>query len=220
MNILIVDNHILVRDGLCSLLEAAGHKIVGQAGDGEVAIYETARLRPDLVLMDINMPKMDGIKSLREIKKTMPDTKVVMLTISENEGDLVDAIKAKANGYLLKSQSGEDFLNCLANLENGELALHPSTVTRLIHTLMDQNRRCENQNAELTAREIDVLYLIAQGYSNKIIGKQLSVSENTVKYYVKKILQKLEVHNRTEAASFALRTGILEEESVNIPEPI
>jgi DNA-binding NarL/FixJ family response regulator len=214
MRILVVDDHSLVRDGISSMLESAGHTVVGQCGDGKRAVADTLRLRPEVVLLDIAMPEMNGIEALRQIRDVAPQVKVVMLTISEDENSLVDAIQLGASGYMLKSSSGDEFLRCLASLEDGNLALNRTTATHLIQSLMEVNRGCQDRPADLTDRECEILMLVAEGHSNKVIGQQLSVSENTVKYHVKKILQKLNVQNRTEAVASALRLGMLEQESV------
>jgi DNA-binding NarL/FixJ family response regulator len=213
MRILVVDDHSLVRDGITSMLEAAGYKVVGQSGDGESAVSEALRLLPDVVLLDIAMPKMNGIEALRMIREAAPQIKVVMLTISEDENYLIDAIQLGASGYMLKSSSGEEFLGCLKSLEDGDLALNRSTATHLIQSLMEVKSSNRDQEARLTNREREILQLVAEGFSNKVIGQRLSVSENTVKYHIKKILQKLNAQNRTEAVAYALRSGLLKKEA-------
>ena len=212
MRILVVDDHSLVRDGITSMLEAAGYTVVGQSGDGESAVSDALRHHPDVVLMDIAMPKMSGIEALRLIREAAPDIKVVILTISEDENTLIDAIQLGASGYMLKSSSGDEFLRCLKSLEDGELALNRSTATHLIQSLMEVRSGVKNQRPPLTERECEILQLVADGYSNKVIGQRLSVSENTVKYHIKKILQKLNAQNRTEAVAYAMRSGLLDKD--------
>jgi len=212
MRILVVDDHSLVRDGITSMLEAAGYTVVGQSGDGESAVSDALRHHPDVVLMDIAMPKMSGIEALRLIREAAPDIKVVILTISEDENTLIDAIQLGASGYMLKSSSGDEFLRCLKSLEDGELALNRSTATHLIQSLMEVRSGVKDQRPTLTERECEILQLVADGYSNKVIGQRLSVSENTVKYHIKKILQKLNAQNRTEAVAYAMRLGLLDKD--------
>ena len=212
MRILVVDDHSLVRDGITSMLEAAGYTVVGQCGDGESAGSDALRLHPDVVLMDIAMPKMNGIDALRLIREAAPDIKVVILTISEDENTLIDAIQLGASGYMLKSSSGDEFLGCLKSLEYGELALNRSTATHLIQSLMEVKNGFKDERSPLTERECEILQLVADGYSNKVIGQRLSVSENTVKYHIKKILQKLNAQNRTEAVAYAMRLGLLDKD--------
>jgi len=213
MRILVVDDHSLVRDGITSMLEAAGYTVVGQCGDGESAVSEAVRLQPDMVLMDIAMPKMNGIEALRLIREAAPDIKVVILTISEDENSLMDAFKFGASGYILKSSSGDEFLNFMTSLEDGELALNRSTATHLIQSLMQVKNGYRDRRPHLTDREREILALVADGCSNKVIGQRLSVSENTVKYHLKKILQKMNAQNRTEAVAYAMRLGLLDKES-------
>ena len=213
MRILVVDDHSLVRDGITSMLEAAGYTVVGQCGDGESAVSDAVRLHPDVVLMDIAMPKMNGIEALRLIREAAPDIKVVILTISEDENSLMDAFKFGASGFILKSSSGDEFLNFMQSLEDGELALNRSTATRLIQSLMQGKNGYRDQRPHLTDREQEILALVADGCSNKVIGQRLSVSENTVKYHLKKILQKMNAQNRTEAVAYAMRLGLLDKES-------
>ncbi|MEK7310513.1 MAG: response regulator transcription factor, partial [Chloroflexota bacterium] len=133
MRVLVVDDHSLFRDGIVSLLEAAGYTVVGQAGDGQAAIEAARRTQPDLVLMDITMPHMSGLEALRQIRVELPDVKVVMLTVSDDDTDLLEAIKAGASGYLVKNLNAEEFLQILSGLEHGEVAMTRQTTARLIH---------------------------------------------------------------------------------------
>jgi len=209
MRILVADDHSLFRDGLVSLLEAAGHEVVGQVGDGEAAIEAAARLNPDLVLLDVSMPGLGGLQALRRIKAERPEARVVMLTVSDDEATLLMAMRAGAQGYLLKSLAAGEFLAMIEGLERGEAAVTRKTTARLIQGLS----RTEEPQAEvvdqLTARERELLAFVVQGLSNKAIARKMSISENTVKYYMKNILQKLGAHNRTEAAAHALRAGLV-----------
>lgn len=209
MRVLIADDHSLFRDGIGSLLEAAGFEVVGGAGNGQEAVEAAARLRPDLVLMDINMPVMNGLEAVRQIKQQLPETRVVMLTVSDDDRALVDAIKAGATGYLLKDLNASEFLAMLDGVQRGESAMQRQTMSRLLDNLSNFGRPRVGE-PELTARETELLQLVARGLSNKAIAQQLSISTNTVKYHMKGILQKLGVQNRAEAVARAMRIGVLE----------
>lgn len=209
MRVLVADDHSLFRDGIVSLLEAAGFDVVGQAGDGRAAVESALRLRPDLVLMDITMPHMNGLEALRRIKAELPETQVVMLTVSDDDADLFEAIKSGAQGYLLKSLDAGEFFEMLEGLGHGEVAVTRKTATRLVQGFADLSRLHFDPLDSLTGREIEILRLVAEGLSNKAVAQALAVSENTVKYHMKNILQKLGVQNRTEAATCAIRAGLL-----------
>jgi len=212
MKILIADDHSLVRDGITSLLEAAGHEVVGQASNGREALEKAHRLHPDIVLMDISMPQMDGLEALSRMTREMPQVRVVMLTVSDNDADLLASIQAGAKGYLLKNLTTDGFLRALEELERGGYAMSPQSAFRLIEGLLERSKEPASPPERLTPREVEVLKLAAQGLSNKAIASELSVSENTVKYYVKKILQKLGVQNRTEAVARAVRMDLIRED--------
>ena len=207
MRIYIVDDHSLFRDGLISLLEADGHQVVGQAGDGLTAIEAVPTLQPDLILMDINMPSMNGIEALRQIKASRPETRVIMLTVSEDEDNLVDAIRSGADGYLLKHLNAREFLEMVNGLERGEAAITRQMTMRLLKHMTSSEP--SGEHVLLSEREIEILKLVASGKSNQSIADQLSISENTVKYHLKNILQKLGVSNRTEAVTIAMQKGLL-----------
>jgi DNA-binding NarL/FixJ family response regulator len=207
MRILVADDHSLFRDGLVSLLEAASLDVVGQVGDGEAAVEAALRLRPDVVLMDLNMPGIGGLEALRRLRAEWPTVQVVMLTVSEEQADLVAAVQAGARGYLLKHLKADEFLDMLHGLERGEAAMSRQTTARLMSGV-SQISRSASDPVNLTDREAELLRLLAEGLSNKSIAQKLSLSENTVKYHLKNILQKLGVHNRTEAATQAIRLGL------------
>ncbi len=209
MRVLVADDHSLFRDGIVSLLEAAGFEVVGQVGDGQAAVEATRRLRPDLVLMDLSMPGMNGLAALRAIRAGMPDVQVVMLTVSDADSDLFEAIQSGARGYLLKSLNAGEFIGILEGLRSGEAAITRKTAARLMEGFASLSHQQTKQHEHLTEREIELLQLIVDGLSNKAIAEKLSLSENTVKYHIKNILQKLGVQNRTEAATQALRSGLL-----------
>lgn len=207
MRIYIVDDHSLFRDGLISLLEADGHQVVGQAGDGLTAVEAVPSVQPDLILMDINMPRMNGIEALRQVKAIRSETKVIMLTVSEDEGNLVDAIRAGADGYLLKHLNAREFLEMVNGLERGEAAITRQMTMRLLKHMTSIEQT--GDHILLSDRELEILKLVASGKSNQSIADQLSISENTVKYHLKNILQKLGVSNRTEAVTIAMHKGLL-----------
>jgi len=186
MKILVADDHSLFRDGIISLLEAAGYEVVGQVGNGRMAVEEALRLRPDLVLMDINMPQMNGVEALRLIKAKLPGTQVVMLTVSDVDADLIEAVKCGARGYLMKDLSAPEFLEMLGGLERGEAAITRKTVSHLMDSLAVPSRRQHDLTNDLTQREIELLQLVARGLSNKALAHELSISENTVKYHLRK----------------------------------
>lgn len=210
MRVLVVDDHALFRDGISSLLHAAGFEVVGGASTGQEAIELAARLRPELILMDVSMPAMSGIEAARHIKRQLPDTKIVMLTVSDDDRVLVDAVKAGASGYLLKSLAAAEFLAMLDGVQRGESAMQRQTMSRLIDSLSDFSREREPV-IELTQRELELLKWVAQGYSNKAIAQEMSISPNTVKYHIKNVLQKLGAQNRAEAVATAIRAGWLPE---------
>ena len=214
MNVLVVDDHSLFRDGIISLLEAAGLDVVGQVGDGQEAVEAALRLRPDLVLMDIDMPRMNGWEALRLIKAESPEITVVMLTVSKNDANLLEAVRLGAQGYLLKDLNAEEFLQMVEGVKRGEAAMTPQTTTHLMQELTKNHAQQPVDPADrLTDREMELLQWVADGLSNKAIAQKLSISENTVKYHMKNILQKLDVQNRTEAVMQAIRAGLLTSDS-------
>lgn len=210
MRVLVADDHSLFRDGIVSLLEAAGFEVVGQVGDGRSAVEAARRLRPDVVLMDIAMPEMSGLEATRLILADLPETQVVMLTVSDDDDDLLEAVQAGARGYLLKNLTADQFLEMLGGLERGEAAMTRQTTARLMKGYADLSHQRPDSSALLTQRETELLRLVAKGLPNKAIARTLSLSENTVKYHMKNILQKLGVQNRTEAAAHAIRAGLLD----------
>ncbi len=214
MRVLVADDHSLFRDGLVSLLEAADFTVVGQAGDGQSAVEQAMTLRPDLILLDLHMPIMNGLEALRQIRVKLPETQIVMLTVSDDENNLLEAIKAGANGYLLKHLNSQAFLKALDGLQRGEAAITRAATTKVMKNLADLSAQKETPKlgVALSDREIEILRLVADGHSNQVISERVSLSENTVKYHIKNILQKLNVHTRMEAAIFAMRNGLLKED--------
>lgn len=210
MRVLVADDHSLFRDGIVSLLEAAGFDVVGQVGNGEAAVSETLRLKPDVVLLDISMPKANGLEALKRLRKQTPDVHVVMLTVSDDDADLLEAIQAGASGYLLKSLSAEAFIDLLQGLERGEAAISAKTTARLIKGIGTSQPTRHEPVDSLSERELGLLKLVAEGLSNRAIAQELSISENTVKYHMKNIFQKLQAQNRTEAVTIAIQLRILD----------
>jgi DNA-binding NarL/FixJ family response regulator len=212
MRVLVADDHSLFRDGIVSLLEAAGWEVVGQVGDGQAAVEAASRLKPEVVLMDISMPGLGGLEALRAIRAALPETRVVMLTVSDKDQDLFEAIRLGAHGYLLKNLNASEFLEMLEGLQRGEAALTRRTAARLLRGFATLSQEGSGQREALTEREVALLQLVASGLSNRAVAAQLSISENTVKYHMRNILQKLGVQNRTEAVACALRLGLIEQE--------
>lgn len=212
MNILIADDHTLFRDSLRSLLEAHGLSVIGEARNGREA-YELARkLRPDVVLMDLSMPELDGLAATRLISADLQDVKVVILTASDEDAKLFEAIKSGAQGYLLKNLESDEFFTLLERVGKGEPALTPTLARRLLQEFAKPIKAPEpvQDPDALTDREREVLELLVQGVtSNRKLAQQLGVSENTVKFHVRNILDKLHLHNRAQVVSYAIRHRIV-----------
>ncbi len=213
LRVVLADDHGLFRDGVASLLSAWDVEVVGQACDGAEAVEKTLALRPDLVLMDIRMPRMGGLEATRRVKAALPDVKIVMVTVSDDDHDLFEAVKAGAEGYLLKDMSGTEFGEMLAGLTNGVLPISRPLAGKLLHEFARQARGggpAPRAADDLTEREREVLRLVAHGATNKEVAHRLTISENTVGYHMRNILGKLHVHNRAEAAVRALQEGFAE----------
>ena len=209
MRVLVADDHSLFRDGLVSLLEAAGYEIVAQVADGQKALIQAKSTRPDLILLDLSMPRLNGLEALPQLLEIVPDAKIVILTVSEEDDDLLKVIQAGAHGYLVKNLNAEDFLELLGGLERGEAAVTGRTAARLMARLADNRLPAKTLTEDLTARELELLELVGEGFSNRALSEKLSISTNTVKYHLKNIFQKLGAQNRAEAVAHAIRTGIL-----------
>jgi len=220
MRILLADDHALVRDGLASLMAAWGHEIVAMAGSADEAVALSEATRPDLVLMDVRMPG-GGIAATREIKARSPQVAIVMLTVSEDEGDLFAAVKAGASGYLLKNLRGDELRRMLETVGRGEAALSALSAKRILDEF-GRVTAAESGSGEaerLTHREHEVLTRLTEGLTNKEIAAALGISENTVKYHLKHILAKLHAQSRTEVAVRATREGLVEERPGGPPYP-
>lgn len=213
MRLMIVDDHVLFRDGLKSLLEAHDVQVVAEAGDGEQAIQLARQINPDIVLMDLAMPKMDGLTATRCLSAELPNIKVVILTASLEDSDLFEAIKSGAEGYLLKDLEASRFLAMLKGVARGEPGLTPLLAKKVLQEFArpkTDSARDKDVDA-FTPREREVLEAMVEGVTtNRSLALALGVSENTVKFHVRNILDKLHLHNRAQVVSHALRYGIVQ----------
>jgi DNA-binding NarL/FixJ family response regulator len=218
IRVLIADDHALFRRGLEMVLQGeAGLELVGQASDGQEAVQVASEVVPDVVLMDIRMPKITGIEAARQMKEVAPSAKIVMLTISDEEEDLFEAIRAGASGYLLKDIPLDELADSVRSVHGGQSLINPSMAGKLLSEFATLARRdAEEEPAKhapapkLTDREMEVLRLVARGLNNRDIAKELFISENTVKNHVRNILEKLQIHSRMEAVMIAVREKLIE----------
>jgi DNA-binding NarL/FixJ family response regulator len=212
IRVLIADDHALFRRGLASLLAAEpGFEVVGEAVNGEQALTLARELMPDVILMDVSMPEVDGLAATRRIKAEIPQARIVILTVSDVERDLFEAIKNGAQGYLLKKIEPQALFGTLRGVVQGEAPVSRLMAARLLEEFSRHRRQTESAppfSAPLTEREKDVLEHVALGRSNKEIASALGITENTAKNHLKNILEKLHLENRVQAATFALRTGL------------
>jgi DNA-binding NarL/FixJ family response regulator len=213
MRVLIADDHALFRDALKSLLAARDFEVVGEAANGREAVKLAWTLKPEIVLMDLAMPEVDGLEATKQLTAELPDVKVVVLTASDDDASLFEAIKSGARGYLVKDLESADFFNLLEGVGRGEPALTPALARKVLEEFARPRRRqsaSEDPDA-LTQRETDVLELMVQGVtSNRKLAQQLEVSENTVKFHVRNILDKLHLNNRAQVVAYALRNRLIE----------
>lgn len=205
-SVLVVDDHPVVRQGLRAFLELQPDlEVVGEAADGNRAVVRAAELQPDVVLLDLVMPGGDGISAISGIRSASPSTRVLVLTSFDDEGSVLPAIQAGAAGYLVKDVPPDELAAAIRAVARGQSSLHPAAASRLVHAYSE---RPHGRPERLTARELEVLRLLARGQANKQIARQLSVSEKTVKTHVSSILAKLGVTDRTQAALYALKAGL------------
>jgi DNA-binding NarL/FixJ family response regulator len=209
LRLLLVDDHALFREGLISLLSYQDDfAVVGEAEDAESALAQASTLAPDIVLMDIDLPGDDGVRATRRLRMAMPGLTVVMLTVHDDSQTLFEAIKAGAQGYLVKNVRSHELLEQLRGLALGEAAISRRLATRILAEIRGQGEPFGPEEA-LTARELDVLELVAARLSNAEIAARLVVSEHTVKNHMKSILSKLQLHNRRQAAAYGVARGWL-----------
>ena len=202
IRILVVDDHPILREGVASILEnQTDMRLVGEAGDGAQAIARFRELRPDVTLMDIQMPTMNGVEAIVAIRGEFPDARILVLTTYSGDVQAVRALKAGARGYLLKSSLRTEMLQAIRDVHQGRRHLHPEVAEEIALHVVDQT---------LSEREIDVLKLIAEGQANKEIARSLRISEETVKGYLRNIFEKLEVGDRTHAVTVATRRGVID----------
>jgi len=208
IRVLLVDDHPIFREGLIALLASRRQfEVVGEASNGQEAVERARALKPDLVLMDIRMPGSGGLEATRNIKQELPQTRVGMLTVSEEEEDLFEAVKSGAQGYILKNLPSADVLDLLVAAAHGEVALTRGLASRLFQELGRQTGHPGPQG--LSDRECAVLELVAEGLSNQEIAHRLGLSEATVRFHLRNVLSKLHLKNRTQAAIHAVRHGLV-----------
>lgn len=211
IKVLVADDHKLFRQGLISLMKTRDDlvDVVGEAETGEDAIRLTEQLHPNVILMDIYMPKMDGLQAAAEIRARFPDVAIVMLTSSERDGHLYEAVKIGVSGYLLKSLDATELFELLGGVEKGEPAMTRAMAGKFLKAVATRMADEEKGEEALTERELFVLRLVASGVSNQEIADKLSISVNTVKSHLKNILSKLQLENRTQAATYAMQHGLV-----------
>ena len=215
IRVLVVDDHALFRRGLEMVLaQEPDIEVVGEAGDGAEAVERAEELLPDVVLMDIRMPRRSGIEACTAIKDVVPSAQIIMLTISDEEADLYEAIKAGATGYLLKEISIDEVATAIRAVAGGQSLISPSMASKLISEFAQLVKRDDDRQQvpapRLTERELEVLRLVARGMNNRDIARQLFISETTVKNHIRNILEKLQLHSRMEAVVYAVREKLLE----------
>lgn len=213
IKVLVVDDHFVVRKGVCALLENADDiAVVGEAGDGLQAVEEAARCAPQVILMDLNLPEIDGVEATRRILAAQPAVGIVVLTGADMEAEVLPAIRAGALGYLAKTSQRQEFLEAIREVSRGEAWLPPQLTRKLLAHLQTPPPVAGTRNP-LTDREGEVLALLARGWSNRRIAGKLAIAEVTVRTHVSHVLDKLGVSNRVEAALHALRLGLVAPES-------
>ena len=213
IRVIVVDDQELFRRGLTMLLGVEDDiEVIGEAGDGIAATELAMSAAPDVILMDVRMPKRSGIEACLAIKEIAPTARIIMLTVSDEEADLYDAVKNGASGYLLKDSSIDEVAQAVRVVADGQSLISPSMAIKLLDEFKQMSRSDRQQvpTPRLTERELEVLKLVAQGLNNREIAKRLFISENTVKNHVRNILEKLQLHSRMEAVMYAVREKLLD----------
>jgi DNA-binding NarL/FixJ family response regulator len=209
IKILIADDHPVVREGLIAMLSReADFQVVGEAKDGLEALNKSKELSPDVVLMDLRMPEMDGVEAMRQIRSAMPDIKFIILTTYSDDEYIFSGIEAGARAYLLKDAPREDLFKAIRSVSRGESLIQPVVASKLLDRFSQLSRRVPS-GEELSGRELEVLCLMAKGSANKEISAELNIAQSTVKTHITNIFQKLGVNDRTEAVTQALKKGII-----------
>ncbi len=227
LRVLLVDDHSLFLEGLRNLLVSEGVKVVGLAKDGLEALAQARRLRPDVILMDIQMPRCDGVSATRLIKAELPECKVVMLTMSEDQQDLFEAVKSGASGYLLKRLDAEDFFEYLRQLQAGHPPFSPGLAEKILKEFSHQSARTQERDAgkenagngeeqseapdetSLSPRQVEILSLVAQGQTYQQVAVTIGIAERTVKYHMAEILDRLHLRNRSQVIAYAAQSGLV-----------
>jgi two-component system NarL family response regulator len=213
IRVLVVDDQELFRRGLTMLLgQDADIEVVGEASDGVAGTEMAITTAPDVVLLDVRMPRRSGVEACRDIKESVPSAKIIMLTVSDEEEDLYETVKNGASGYLLKDSSIEEVAQAIRVVHEGQSLISPSMAVKLIDEFkqMSKPERSQVANLRLTERELEVLRLVAKGLNNREVAKELFISENTVKNHVRNILEKLQLHSRMEAVMYAVKEKLLD----------
>ncbi|WP_234412317.1 response regulator [Nocardioides sediminis] len=213
IRVLVVDDQELFRRGLTMLLaQDTDIQVVGEADDGIVGTELATTLAPDVVLLDVRMPRRTGVEACRAIKEAVPSAKIIMLTVSDEEGDLYETVKNGASGYLLKDSSIEEVAQAIRVVNEGQSLISPSMAVKLIDEFKQMSKPDKEQSTalKLTERELEVLRLVARGLNNREVAKELFISENTVKNHVRNILEKLQLHSRMEAVMYAMKEKLLD----------
>ncbi len=216
MRVIIIDDHALFRVGLQGLLEQRGIEVIAAVAEGSEGLQRAEEMQPDIILLDLRMPDMNGLEVLQEIKKRAIKIPVVMLTTSNEEQDLVEALRNGAQGYLLKDMEPDELVGALRDIEKGKNVVAQGltdVLARMVQGDPIEEKKKETPFSALTPRELEILCLLADGQSNKVIARNLGISDGTVKLHVKAILRKLEVHSRVEAAVIAVEQGLRQNKS-------
>lgn len=212
--VLLVDDHALFRKGIASLLSGLEEmEIVGEASNGKEGVLKAKELQPEIVILDVEMPEMNGVEAVKHIKDELPDCKVVMLTITDDDDKLFKSIKNGAQGYLLKTMDPDDLIREIKGLLQGEAALSKTIASKILkefRNVSEKQKEIDYQKYNLTEREAEVLVQVAQGITNKEIAVRLAITENTVKNHLCNIMEKLHLQNRVQLATFAWREGLME----------